>query len=84
MNDDRGDTAQRYRSMFMKVDPVDRLKLGCRMFSTSMKLVSAGVRSEIGDTAGENERRRRILFRLYSGDLSREQMEDFLSRTRRT
>jgi hypothetical protein len=70
MNDTRGDIAERYRSMFIKLDPVQRLKIGCRMFHTPMELIDAGIRLEMGDAAGENDRQRKIFIRLYGRDLS--------------
>ena len=78
MNDTRGDIAEKYRSMFMKLDPVQRLKIGCRMFHTSRELIDAGIRLEMGDKAGEKEHRRRLFIRLYGQDLSREQIEAFI------
>jgi len=80
MNDTKGDIAERYRSMFMKLDPVQRLKIGCRMFHTSRELINAGIRLELGDTVEEKEYRRRFFVRLYGQDLSREQIEAFIRR----
>ncbi|MBN1652622.1 MAG: hypothetical protein JXA30_02480 [Deltaproteobacteria bacterium] len=78
MNDTRDDIAEKYRSMFMKLDPVQRLKIGCRMFNTSRELIDLGIRLETGDTIGEKERQHRLFIRLYGQDLSREQIEAFI------
>jgi hypothetical protein len=62
----------------MKLDPVQRLKMGCRMFTTSRRLIEAGIRLELGDMVDEKEHRRRLFIRLYGQDLSREQIEAFI------
>ncbi len=67
--------AEKYRAKLMALSPVERLKMGCRMFHTAVTLVRASVQNELGATADPAEIRRRVLTRLYGNDFSPQQLE---------
>ena len=79
MRDTSEDVEKRYRSMLLALEPAERVKMGCRMFSTAMALVSAGIRHELKGKASPGEIRRRLFLRLYGNDFSESELQEILS-----
>ena len=79
MRDTSEDVEKRYRSMLLALEPAERLKMGCRMFSTARALVSAGIRHELKGKAGPGEIRRKIFLRFYGNDFSDHELQEILS-----
>ena len=61
------DMDERYRAMLLRLTPVERLTMACRMFSTAQQLVRAGIGAK--GVVEEAEIRRQPFLRFCGNDI---------------
>ncbi len=69
MSRPRDAVEERFRKMILNLTPGERVTMACRMFSTGVALVRAGLRA-CGDEDTLAGDRQRVFMRLYGRDFS--------------
>ena len=77
MTDTPPSAAARVRELLMLKSGAERLAMGCAMFDDAKALALAGLRAQLPG-ADDDECRRRLLLRLYGGDLRPEVLRNIL------
>ncbi len=79
MKDTTDEVEALYRSMFARRTQSERLRMGCRMYHTSKRLVRASIAAQLGPEANEKSIRREVFKRFYGSDFTAEQCEAILA-----
>jgi hypothetical protein len=64
-----------YRDLIMSLTPGERVAMACRMFDMARDLALAGIRSELGEDATEQDLRVALFRRFYGADLAPAELE---------
>jgi len=71
-----------YSDMMKSKPGAEKLKMGCSMFSTSKKLIEAGIRHRNPDIS-DIDLKIAVFLKLYSGDFDDEQKEKIIAHLRK-
>lgn len=77
MKDTDPQTQANFLRMMMAKSPVERLTMGCSMFSTAKRLVEASI-LEAEPNIRPNEMRKKVFLRFYGSDFDKKQIKRFL------